>query len=119
MRRTFHRIFAALLVGCYVLSVTVASLFHTHGGHVPTGELCGVGGGTLADAASGQLAASGWRAPGECPVCKFLSQKPLFPTSVQEVTSTSLFDRVLSARAIARIEQPLSRIGIRGPPPAA
>ena len=141
MNRNLLRTTATLLVGGYVLTVTVSGMFHTHGRHIrqsrasDNGELghessCwGYDHHTAVDRSCSSFPPGGQRGESElfgthsladdCPVCSFLAQKPIPATPVREVACADLPEPLVRVKALARIEEPLSLIWIRGPPSVA
>lgn len=129
MNRALTRTTAALLLGCYVLSVTVSGLFHAHSpggcapacsghdhGHAPA--CCGHDEHAAAEdvAAEDVAAVSGANV---CPVCDFLAQKPIPTATIVDVVRASLYQSLVRVKPLARIEEPLSPHWTRGPPSLA
>ena len=130
MNHTHRRIFAALLLGSYGLSVTVSGAFHTHS--QVACHSCDAGGGhgchdhdgssgcdheTASHGESNDPSSLSIRPQADdCPVCSFLAHKPIQSVSSIEIGCVYLAPMRVCPKAISRIEEPLSGIWSRGPP---
>jgi len=138
---------AFLLLGGYLLSVTVGGAFHTHGpqeaccsgddpapvthhhgahdhpchaAHDHTGHVhCAPR--ETDDNRSHEPSVGGVivAVDGTCAICSFLAQKPIPNQIVSRAAAAQLPQSLERVRAIARIEEPLSSISNRGPPTIA
>ncbi len=135
MSQLRNKTIATLLTGGYLLAVTVSGAFHTHSGpnscSEPTGEaidcrghVCHVGHSHQVRTGSPQPSdASGVSAihasfDSHCPICSFLSQKPIpVPTLVYQA-SADLKQPLVRVRAIPPSDDIPSTVFGRGPPSA-
>ena len=138
MRRVFRQATILLLLGGYSLTVTVGGAFHTHlgvgccgehdGGQAEHchGHLCDVVHAHATPADHGDcdsdalvVEAVGVPFDEHCPICSFLSQKPI-STSVQECeASADLWQPLVRVKAISRSDDIPTTVFSRGPPSIA
>ena len=130
MERMCHRAIAILLLGGYSLAVTVGGAFHTHlGGDCCTEEskpadachshVCHAGNAHATPAKSPALETVAIPCDSHCPICSFLSQKPI-PVAVQgREDSTELGQPLIRVRSIPPSDDIPSTVFGRGPPTIA
>ena len=132
------RITAFLVLANYLLALTVGGSFHVHGDHqrardsghsasVCSHDAAGLPGGDSVShagyCAAAHTATEGARLVSsrseKCPVCQFLTQKPVPGRVVQTVAFTELVDGWVPVHPVPLVDHVPSAHPIRGPPAVA
>ncbi len=142
MRRLCHKLTTSLLLGGYLLAVTVGGAFHTHmgnsgctgqddsaapcdgpvchAGHAhETGHTHGIRASSSKTPESPALEAVVVLYDPHCPICTFLSQKPIPVAIYASEDSTELNQPLVRVRAIPPSDDIPTTVFGRGPPSIA